>query len=116
MVMKKLDKFLNNIRKMGKLEEVTIMLEDGSGALLNMEQITAEEILGDMGDTFSIMITRNVDGNLKHYSGFVQGSKIVGIDGSVMMEEIKLSGESIEGQYYDFPKYFFKDGMKHHKL
>jgi hypothetical protein len=113
--MKKLDKFLKNIRKMGKIKEVTIMLEDGSGALLNMDEITAEEILEDLGDRFSIIITRNVDGLLKHYSGFVNGSKIYGIDGSVMMEEIKSSGETIEDQYYDFPKYFFKDGMKRRK-
>jgi hypothetical protein len=113
--MKKIEKFLNNIRKMGNDVEVSAMFEDGYGALINIDAITIEELEEEFPEKYSVMITRNVDGLIKHYAGFVQGSKIFGMDGSVMMAEIKSYGETIEGQYYDFPKYFFKDGMKRRK-
>ena len=94
--------------------EVSAMLPDGSGALINLDAITIEEIKEEFPENYSLIITSN-DKSVKHYAAFVKGSKIYGMDGDIINAEILESGETIEGKYYNFPKHFFNDCLKKFK-
>jgi hypothetical protein len=105
-----LEKFLKNVKKMGNVVELAAIFGNGGIVINDLENLKVDTIVEKFPKSYPIVVKRLVNGKEMYYAGYVNNSKIIGISGYDM--KLKMIGKNLDWEYYDFPKYFFTDGMK----